>query len=60
MDYKEISVELIKLHKKYQIKKKRLWWNQPAELLMLAHSKSRYVTLSLKWNTKALRLRGCK
>ena len=25
MDYKEIGVELIKLHKKYQIKKKRLW-----------------------------------
>ena len=58
MDYKEIGVELIKLHKTYQIKK-----NGYDKTSLLSYLCSPIASLdmiiSFELKTKALRLRGC-
>ena len=60
MDYKEIGVELIKLHKKYQILKKNGYDKTSLLSYLCSPIASLDMTLSLKSKTIALRLRGCK
>ena len=58
MDYKEIGVELSKLHKKYQIQKRG--YDKTSLLSYLCSPiASLDMILSFKLKTKALRLRGC-